>query len=156
MRVIFTAHACITHSWGARRGLQLYSAQPHPKAFYTCECGRGGEGLVSTACACGSIMQILHNPLMYGYSSYTCILKQYYTNLKSPCYRVASQYAHLRTMFPACNKSTSYSKTSSWRSGTSCMTVTTSSPGFQLKSVCFPTKSSCYEKRQPLFKCPSS
>ena len=30
--------------------------------------GRGKEGLVSTACACAVNIQILNNPIMYGYS----------------------------------------------------------------------------------------
>ena len=32
------------------------------------EAGRGKEGLVSTACACAIIIQILNNPITYGYS----------------------------------------------------------------------------------------
>ena len=33
--------------------------------------GRGKEGLVSTACACAVIIQILNNPITYGYRLYT-------------------------------------------------------------------------------------
>ena len=33
--------------------------------------GRGKEGLVSTACACVIIIQILNNPIKYGYHLYT-------------------------------------------------------------------------------------
>ena len=33
--------------------------------------GRGKEGLVSTVCACAIIIQILNNPIMYGYCLYT-------------------------------------------------------------------------------------
>ena len=33
--------------------------------------GRGKEGLVSTACACAVIVQILNNPITYGYRLYT-------------------------------------------------------------------------------------
>ena len=33
--------------------------------------GRMKEGLVSTACACAVIIQILNNPIMYGYHLYT-------------------------------------------------------------------------------------
>ena len=33
--------------------------------------GRGKEGLVSTACACAVIIQILNNPITYGYCLYT-------------------------------------------------------------------------------------
>ena len=33
--------------------------------------GRGKEGLVSTVCACAVIIQILNNPITYGYRLYT-------------------------------------------------------------------------------------
>ena len=33
--------------------------------------GGGKEGLVSTACACAVIIQILNNPITYGYCLYT-------------------------------------------------------------------------------------
>ena len=33
--------------------------------------GRGKEGLVSTTCACAVIIQILNNPITYGYRLYT-------------------------------------------------------------------------------------
>ena len=43
----------------------------------------GGEGIVSTACTCASIPQILKNPITYGYCLHTYTVNYSYSNLMS-------------------------------------------------------------------------
>ena len=53
------------HTSGMKRGEKSKSLVPRPLI------GGGGEGPVSTACACAVIIKILNNPITYGYRLYT-------------------------------------------------------------------------------------